>query len=80
MSTASLDPIVDVSALKFADADGFYAELLQVHEALDRESSALLDAQLVLLLANQVAEPSTLRACLRAARAALPNNSANTTS
>jgi hypothetical protein len=80
MSKPFLDPNVDVSALQFTDADGFYAELLHAHEGLDRESSALLDAQLVLLLANQVAEPSKLRACLRAARAALPLNLANTPS
>jgi hypothetical protein len=77
MSNPPLDPTVDVSTLKFTDADGFYAELLQAHEGLDREASALLYAHLVLLLANQVADLSKLIACLRAARAALPANAEN---
>ncbi|HSI56144.1 MAG TPA: DUF2783 domain-containing protein [Ideonella sp.] len=71
MPLALSDPARDVTTLKFSDADGFYAELLQAHEGLDSETSALLDSQLVLLLANQVADPATLQACLRAARAAL---------
>ncbi len=51
-------------------ADAFYAELLQAHEGLDAERSALLDARLVLLLANQVGDLGVLRAALRAAQAA----------
>ena len=62
----------DISALKFTDADGFYEALLRAHEGLSDHDSALLDAQLVLLLANQLADPATLQACLDAARAALP--------
>ena len=80
MSNPPPDPSVDVSTLKFSDADGFYAELLLAHEGLDREASALLDAHLVLLLANQVAELPTLIACLRAARAALPAHPGNANS
>ncbi len=61
----------DVSALRFSDADGFYEALLQCHEGCSAEQSQLLDTQLVLLLANQVADPAVLQACLDAARAAL---------
>ncbi len=48
--------------------DAFYAELLQAHEGLTPEHSAMLDAKLVLLLANHVGDLEVLRAALRAAR------------
>ena len=64
----------DVSTLRFGDADGFYEALLRCHEGCTAEQSRLLDAQLVLLLANQCADPATLQACLDAARAALPSS------
>jgi hypothetical protein len=44
--------------------DLFYAELLKVHEGLSEEQSARLNAQLVLILANQVADLPILRAAL----------------
>jgi predicted LPLAT superfamily acyltransferase len=47
-------------------ADAFYAELLQAHEGLSETQSALLDAKLVLLLANHVGDLQVLRAVLRA--------------
>jgi hypothetical protein len=49
-------------------SDAFYAELLVAHEGLSVEQSALLDAKLILLLANHIGELSVLRAALRAAR------------
>jgi len=61
----------DISTLRLAGADGFYEALLKAHEGLDDEASALLDAQLVLLLANQVADSAVLQACLDAARQAV---------
>ncbi|MHB1668592.1 MAG: DUF2783 domain-containing protein [Thiomonas sp.] len=48
-------------------ADAFYAELLQTHEGLSAPQSALLDARLVLLLANHIGNLSVLRAALQAA-------------
>jgi hypothetical protein len=45
-------------------ADAFYAELLAAHEGLDAQASALLDARLVLLLANQVGDLRVLRQAL----------------
>ncbi len=49
-------------------ADAFYAELLAAHDGLDAEASALLDARLVLLLANHVGDLQVLRQALRLAR------------
>lgn len=49
-------------------ADAFYAELLAAHEGLDTAASALLDARLVLLLANHVGDVGVLRQALRLAR------------
>jgi hypothetical protein len=64
----------DVSTLRFTDADGFYEALLRCHEGCSAEQSQLLNAQLTLLLANQVADPAVLQACLDAALAALPSS------
>ncbi|HSV35799.1 MAG TPA: DUF2783 domain-containing protein [Ramlibacter sp.] len=61
----------DISSPRLADADGFYEALLRAHEGLDDDASALLNTQLVLLLANQVGDAARLHACLDAARAAL---------
>lgn len=52
-------------------ADAFYAELLQAHDGLTAEQSAMLDAKLVLLLANHVGDLGVLREALRAAREGL---------
>ena len=55
----------------FQDADGFYERLLDAHQGLSREESELLNARLILLLANQVGDAAVLRDCVAAA-AALP--------
>ena len=55
----------------FQDADGFYEQLLDAHQGLSREESELLNARLILLLANQVGDDAVLRNCVAAA-AALP--------
>lgn len=62
---------IDLSPLRLADADGFYAALLAAHEGLSDEQSALVNARLVLLLANQVGDDRVLHACLEAAAAPL---------
>jgi len=51
-----------------AHGDLFYAELLAAHEGLSPEASARLNARLLLILANQVADPALLSAAI--ARAA----------
>lgn len=50
------------------DADGFYEQLLDAHAGLSREQSELLNARLILLLANQVGSKDVLAACIAAAR------------
>ena len=58
------------SALHFQDADAFYECLLDAHRGLSREDSELLNARLILILANQVGDTAVLKACIAAARPA----------
>ena len=48
--------------------DDFYQELVDMHRDLSNEQSALVNAKLILLLANQVGDPAVLREAMRAAR------------
>lgn len=57
------------TALNLQDADGFYELLLDAHEGLTKEQSDLLNARLILLLANQVGDAKVLKACVEAAAA-----------
>ena len=50
------------------DPDGFYDELLQAHEGLDKQESDALNARLVLILANHIGDRDVLRQALQAAR------------
>jgi len=59
---------MDLDTPRFDDADGFYADLLQAHEGLSDADSALLNAKLVLLLANQLGQRAALRRLIDAAR------------
>lgn len=56
------------TTLHFQDADTFYEQLLDAHAGLDREQSELLNARLILLLANQIGNSEVLAACILAAR------------
>lgn len=56
------------TAPNFQDADGFYERLLDAHHGLSREQSELLNARLILLLANQVGNAQVLADCVAAAR------------
>jgi hypothetical protein len=56
------------TALHLQDADGFYELLLDAHQGLSREESELLNARLILLLANQVGDAQVLKECIEAAR------------
>lgn len=60
------------TTLHFQDADAFYEQLLDAHAGLDREQSELLNARLILLLANQLGDSKVLRDCLQAASSELP--------
>lgn len=57
------------TTLNQPDADAFYEQLLDAHEGLDEKQSALLNARLILLLANQVGDAKVLKECVEAARA-----------
>jgi len=56
------------SELHIDDPDGFYEALLDSHRGLPEGDSHLLNARLVLLLANQVGDKAILLECLAAAR------------
>ena len=60
------------TALNLQDADGFYELLLDAHEGLPKEQSDLLNARLILLLANQVGDARVLKECVEAAKAVPP--------
>jgi len=49
--------------------DDFYEELIELHRDLSDAQSALVNAKLILLLANHVGDPQVLRAAMAAARA-----------
>lgn len=65
-----------VTAANIADPDGFYAELIGVHEGLDDAESAALNARLILILANHIGDRDVLREALAAARR--PSGAVNT--
>ena len=48
--------------------DDFYQELVDMHRDLSAQQSALVNAKLILLLANHVGDPVILREAMRAAR------------
>jgi len=48
--------------------DDFYQELVDMHRDLSQQQSALVNAKLILLLANHVGDPAILREAMRAAR------------
>ena len=53
---------------QWSDADGFYELLLDAHEGLSQSQSEVLNARLILLLANQVGDAGVLAECIAAAR------------
>ncbi|WHZ10626.1 MAG: uncharacterized protein OJF60_001065 [Burkholderiaceae bacterium] len=54
--------------LNFEDADQFYEQLLDAHGSLSEQQSQLLNARLILLLANQIGDTQVLAECIAAAR------------
>ena len=56
------------TTLNFQDHDGFYEQLLDAHQGLSAEQSQLLNARLILLLANQLGDAKLLRECIEAAK------------
>jgi hypothetical protein len=53
------------------DPDGFYASLVDAHQGLSDEASQLMNARLVLILANQIGDPAILAEALVLARGQL---------
>lgn len=51
-----------------ADPDGFYEELLALHEGLDAKESEALNARLILILANHIGNREVLRQAFEAAK------------
>ena len=52
----------------FSPGDDFYEALIETHRDLDDERSQMLNARLVLLLANHIGDISVLRQALAIAR------------
>jgi len=55
--------------INIAAPDDFYEELIELHRGLSDEQSALVNAKLILLLANHIGDAAVLREAMRAARA-----------
>ncbi|HEV3424318.1 MAG TPA: DUF2783 domain-containing protein [Paraburkholderia sp.] len=53
---------------RLSDPDAFYEALLAMHEGLSVEASQLVNAKLVLLLANQIGDLEILREAMTLAR------------
>jgi hypothetical protein len=51
-----------------ADPDGFYAALVEAHSDLSEAESVMLNARLVLLLANHIGDIAVLQEALAVAR------------
>lgn len=56
-----------VTTPNIPDPDGFYAQLVSLHDGLTAERSAALNARLILLLANQIGDREVLSEALAAA-------------
>jgi hypothetical protein len=52
-----------------ARADDFYEALIDMHRDLDEEQSRMVNAKLILLLANHIGDLDVLREAMRIARA-----------
>ena len=52
----------------FSPGDDFYESLIETHSELTDEQSALVNAKLVLLLANHIGDLSVLREAMQLAR------------
>ena len=61
MQMLNTDPNIDAP-------DDFYQELIDMHRDLSEEKSALVNARLILLLANQIGDREVLRRAMAKAR------------
>lgn len=53
----------------FTPGDDFYESLIETHRDLNEEQSAMVNARLILLLANHIGDVAVLRAAMQIARA-----------
>lgn len=60
----------------FTPGDNFYQMLIDTHRDLDDDASRLVNARLILLLANHIGDLSVLREALAAARNGVAGNTA----
>ena len=67
-ATLNSDPNIDAP-------DDFYAALMDLHRDLGSDESAMVNAKLVLLLANHIGDMAVLRAAIAAARPKPTSNS-----
>jgi hypothetical protein len=56
--------------------DDFYERLIAMHRGLSDEQSALVNAKLVLLLANHIGDPEVLAQAMAAARKGVADGNA----
>lgn len=54
-----------------AEPDEFYAALIELHRGLSPEQSEMVNARLILLLANHIGDLDVLKDALKKARGAL---------
>ncbi len=54
--------------------DDFYAALIELHRGLTEEQSELVNARLILLLANHVGDVEVLREAMQRAREGIEEN------
>lgn len=57
------------TAANFANPDDFYESLIEMHKDLSEQQSQMVNARLILLLANHIGELSVLREAMTHARA-----------
>jgi len=57
---------------RIANPDDFYERLVALHRDLDEDASRLVNAKLILLLANHIGDEAVLAEAFAAARADLP--------
>ena len=48
------------TGLGIDDPDGFYAELIELHEGLSTEDSHKINAKLILMMANEIGDRAVL--------------------
>jgi hypothetical protein len=70
MGVAEMSESIVLSS-NLRDPDGFYAALIEAHRGLSDRDSELLNARLVLILANHIGEPGVLAEALTLARGEL---------